>query len=149
MRNWYVESFKELRALRPIKDAEDEANFTKMLRSLYMRHAGVVPVSPTPFLLPPLRRPSPFVVPPPSVRLLLAMYECGLLLSPRSDAQMMAKGVSELRRELDKQALLTEMPEIHQFLDGFYLSRIGIRILIGEWGPEEEEEEEEGYRATP
>lgn len=27
---------------------------------------------------------------------------------------------------------LTEMPEIHQFLDGFYLSRIGIRILIGQ-----------------
>jgi len=27
--------------------------------------------------------------------------------------------------------VLTEMPEIHQFLDGFYLSRIGIRILIG------------------
>ncbi|GFH07623.1 protein-serine/threonine kinase [Haematococcus lacustris] len=24
------------------------------------------------------------------------------------------------------------MPEIHQFLDGFYLSRIGIRILIGQ-----------------
>ena len=26
----------------------------------------------------------------------------------------------------------TEMPEIHQFLDGFYLSRIGIRMLIGQ-----------------
>ena len=25
-----------------------------------------------------------------------------------------------------------EMPEIHQFLDGFYLSRIGIRMLIGQ-----------------
>ncbi len=27
---------------------------------------------------------------------------------------------------------LNELPEIHQFLDGFYLSRIGIRILIGQ-----------------
>jgi len=88
VRDWYVESFKELRAFSPIKDAQDEQDFTKMLRSIYQRHAGVVP--------------------------------------------MMAKGVSELRRELDQQALLTEMPEIHQFLDGFYLSRIGIRILIGQ-----------------
>ena len=44
------------------------------------------------------------------------MCECDLLLSPlpplspRSDVQMMAKGVSELRRELDKQALLTPPP---------------------------------------
>jgi pyruvate dehydrogenase kinase 2/3/4 len=45
---------------------------------------------------------------------------------------MMAKGVAELKRELNEQARLTELPEIHQFLDGFYLSRIGIRILIGQ-----------------
>lgn len=32
---------------------------------------------------------------------------------------------------MSERAVLTEMPEIHQFLDGFYLSRIGIRILIG------------------
>lgn len=41
------------------------------------------------------------------------------------------QGVAELKRELSERAVLTEMPEIHQFLDGFYLSRIGIRILIG------------------
>jgi pyruvate dehydrogenase kinase 2/3/4 len=40
--------------------------------------------------------------------------------------------VSELKRDLSERAVLTEMPEIHQFLDGFYLSRIGIRILIGQ-----------------
>jgi pyruvate dehydrogenase kinase 2/3/4 len=33
---------------------------------------------------------------------------------------------------MSERAVLVEMPEIHQFLDGFYLSRIGIRILIGE-----------------
>lgn len=26
---------------------------------------------------------------------------------------------------------LFDYPEIHEFLDGFYMSRIGIRILIG------------------
>ncbi|CAG9463186.1 unnamed protein product [Pedinophyceae sp. YPF-701] len=45
---------------------------------------------------------------------------------------MMAMGVSELRRELSQQVSLRDVPEIHQFLDGFYLSRIGIRMLIGQ-----------------
>ena len=44
----------------------------------------------------------------------------------------MAIGVAELKRELRAAGGLTDFPEIHQFLDGFYLSRIGIRILIGQ-----------------
>lgn len=44
----------------------------------------------------------------------------------------MAMGVAELKRELQEGVGLLELPEIHQFLDGFYLSRIGIRILIGQ-----------------
>ena len=44
----------------------------------------------------------------------------------------MAMGVAELKKELQEGSGLLEMPEIHQFLDGFYLSRIGIRILIGQ-----------------
>ena len=44
----------------------------------------------------------------------------------------MAMGVAELKRELKAEGGLTELPEIHQFLDGFYMSRIGIRILIGQ-----------------
>ena len=32
----------------------------------------------------------------------------------------------------DHSVSLSELPEIHSFLDGFYLSRIGIRILIGQ-----------------
>lgn len=87
MRDWYVESFKELRQHPVPRDHADELKFTELLRSIYRRHANVVPV--------------------------------------------MAKGVAELRAELSQQARLTELPEIHQFLDGFYLSRIGIRILIG------------------
>lgn len=44
----------------------------------------------------------------------------------------MAMGVAELKKELAEGIGLNELPEIHQFLDGFYLSRIGIRILIGQ-----------------
>lgn len=46
---------------------------------------------------------------------------------------MMAMGVAELKREVKSASRsLSDIPDIHQFLDGFYLSRIGIRILIGQ-----------------
>ena len=88
MRDWYVESFSDLRRFKAVRAAADEAAFTDLLRHIYRRHANVVPI--------------------------------------------MAMGVAELRAELAERAVLTELPEIHQFLDGFYLSRIGIRILIGQ-----------------
>ena len=88
VRDWYVESFKDLREFPAIKDDNDEQKFTDLLRHIYHRHRHVVPV--------------------------------------------MAMGVAELKKELQEGVGLLEMPEIHQFLDGFYLSRIGIRILIGQ-----------------
>lgn len=88
MRDWYVESFKDLREFPAVKDMDDEKKFTDLLRHIYHRHRHVVPV--------------------------------------------MAMGVAELKRELQEGVGLLELPEIHQFLDGFYLSRIGIRILIGQ-----------------
>ena len=88
VRDWYVESFKDLREFPAIKDDNDEQKFTDLLRHIYHRHRHVVPV--------------------------------------------MAMGVAELKKELQEGSGLLEMPEIHQFLDGFYLSRIGIRILIGQ-----------------
>jgi hypothetical protein len=56
---------------------------------------------------------------------------------------MIARGVLELKLEMAKggggrgmgkkglEEMMNHMPEIHQFLDGFYMSRIGIRMLIG------------------
>ncbi len=88
VRDWYVESFKDLRDFPAIKDNNDEQKFTDLLRHIYHRHRHVVPV--------------------------------------------MAMGVAELKKELQEGVGLLELPEIHQFLDGFYLSRIGIRILIGQ-----------------
>lgn len=37
-----------------------------------------------------------------------------------------------MKRELASSLGLNDLPDIHQFLDGFYLSRIGIRMLIGQ-----------------
>mmetsp|Transcript_30094 Transcript_30094/g.39622 ORF Transcript_30094/g.39622 Transcript_30094/m.39622 type:complete len:432 (+) Transcript_30094:71-1366(+) len=46
----------------------------------------------------------------------------------------MAKGVYELRKEWSgKSKPFEEYEEIHNFLDAFYISRIGIRMLIGQY----------------
>ena len=55
----------------------------------------------------------------------------------------MAMGVADLKRELSQNMGLTDFPEIHSFLDGFYLSRIGIRILIGQHIALHEQQEED------
>ncbi|KAK3276200.1 [Pyruvate dehydrogenase (acetyl-transferring)] kinase isozyme 3, mitochondrial [Cymbomonas tetramitiformis] len=83
VRDWYVESFKELRQFRKIVDRSDESDFVRILKRIYERHSNVVP--------------------------------------------MMAMGVAELKRDFGEFP-----PEVHQFLDGFYMSRIGIRALIGQ-----------------
>ena len=38
VRDWYVESFQELRNFKPIRDAESELKFTHLLRHIYHRH---------------------------------------------------------------------------------------------------------------
>ena len=44
VRDWYVESFKELRSFTKIRDASDELQFTGLLKHIYTRHRNVVPV---------------------------------------------------------------------------------------------------------
>lgn len=44
---------------------------------------------------------------------------------------MMALGVNQLKKGLKVKMDYEDLDEIHQFLDRFYLSRIGIRMLIG------------------
>lgn len=88
VRDWYVESFKDLRNFPKVKDVEDEKQLTQLLKHIYTRHQNVVPV--------------------------------------------MAMGVAELKKELSSTIGLKDLPDIHQFLDGFYMSRIGLRMLIGQ-----------------
>jgi hypothetical protein len=38
VRNWYVDSFKELRRFPAVKDTADELHFTELLKHIYHRH---------------------------------------------------------------------------------------------------------------
>nr|CAA07447.1 pyruvate dehydrogenase kinase [Arabidopsis thaliana] len=84
VRDWYLESFRDMRAFPEIKDSGDEKDFTQMIKAVKVRHNNVVP--------------------------------------------MMALGVNQLKKGMNS----GNLDEIHQFLDRFYLSRIGIRMLIGQ-----------------
>lgn len=88
VRDWYVDSFRDLRDFPDIADNEDELKFTDLIQRVKMRHNDVMPT--------------------------------------------MAMGIQELKEDLGKKVGLNEIPEIHQFLDRFYMSRIGIRMLIGQ-----------------
>lgn len=87
VRDWYLDSFRDLRSFPEIKDINDEEEFTQMIKLIKVRHNNVVPA--------------------------------------------MALGVQQLRKSLDPKLHYEDLDEIHQFLDRFYMSRIGIRMLIG------------------
>ncbi|KAE8077132.1 hypothetical protein FH972_015726 [Carpinus fangiana] len=88
VRDWYLDSFRDLRSFSEIKNTSDEKEFTQMIKAIKVRHNNVVP--------------------------------------------MMALGVQQLKKGMDSTIVYEDLDEIHQFLDRFYMSRIGIRMLIGQ-----------------
>ncbi|EEF43184.1 pyruvate dehydrogenase, putative [Ricinus communis] len=88
VRDWYLDSFRDLRSFPDIKDSNDEKDFTQMIKAIKVRHNNVVP--------------------------------------------MMALGVQQLKKGMDPKIVYEDLDEIHNFLDRFYMSRIGIRMLIGQ-----------------
>ncbi|KAL3626650.1 hypothetical protein CASFOL_030199 [Castilleja foliolosa] len=88
VRDWYLDSFRDIRSFPDIKHENDESDFTQMIKMIKVRHNNVVP--------------------------------------------MMALGVQQLKKDLNPKINYNDLDEIHQFLDRFYLSRIGIRMLIGQ-----------------
>ncbi|THU69044.1 hypothetical protein C4D60_Mb08t10220 [Musa balbisiana] len=88
VRDWYLDSFRDLRSFPKIKDPSDELSFTQLIKMIKLRHNNVVPA--------------------------------------------MALGVQQLKRDMNRKLVPKELEEIHQFLDRFYMSRIGIRMLIGQ-----------------
>ncbi|RDX94105.1 [Pyruvate dehydrogenase (acetyl-transferring)] kinase, mitochondrial [Mucuna pruriens] len=88
VRDWYVDSFRDIRAFPEIKNMTYEREFTDMIKAIKVRHNNVVPT--------------------------------------------MALGVQQLKKGMDPKIVYEDLVEIHQFLDRFYMSRIGIRMLIGQ-----------------
>ncbi|KAL3812213.1 hypothetical protein ACJIZ3_013481 [Penstemon smallii] len=88
VRDWYLDSFRDLRSFPDIEDNNNELEFTQMIKLIKVRHNNVVP--------------------------------------------MMALGVQQLKKDLNPKIDYHYLDEIHQFLDRFYMSRIGIRMLIGQ-----------------
>ncbi|CAL5395854.1 unnamed protein product [Camellia sinensis] len=88
VRDWYLDSFRDLRSFPEINNTNDELEFTQMIKMIKVRHNNVVP--------------------------------------------MMALGVQQLKKSLGRKIDYQDLDEIHQFLDRFYMSRIGIRMLIGQ-----------------
>lgn len=98
VRDWYVESYDEMKSFPPIETVEDEQKFTHMIENVMNKHANVVP-----------------------------MIARGVLELKMELAQKNGSSVKNLEKTLGH-----DLPEISQFLDGFYMSRIGIRMLIGQ-----------------
>uniref|UniRef100_A0A1D1YXA2 Protein-serine/threonine kinase n=1 Tax=Anthurium amnicola TaxID=1678845 RepID=A0A1D1YXA2_9ARAE len=88
VRDWYLDSFRDLRSFPEIKDTSDESAFNQMIKKIKVRHNNVVPT--------------------------------------------LALGVQQLKAGLDPKTAPSDLEEIHQFLDRFYMTRIGIRMLIGQ-----------------
>ena len=96
---------------------EDEAKFTELIKRVMDRHADVVPMIARGVL---------------SSRWSWRIARRGeerrrvLILRRRGSSSP-----SNKQQRRFEEVMAKEMPEIHQFLDGFYMSRIGIRMLMG------------------
>ncbi|KAI9123149.1 hypothetical protein K1719_006038 [Acacia pycnantha] len=88
VRDWYLDSFRDLRTFPEIKNMNDETEFTEMIKAIKVRHNNVVPT--------------------------------------------MALGIQQLKKGMDPRIVYEDLDDIQQFLDRFYMSRIGIRMLIGQ-----------------
>jgi pyruvate dehydrogenase kinase 2/3/4 len=102
VRDWYVESFEDIREMKEINSMEREEKFTELLSSVMKRHNDVVP-----------------------------MIASGVLELKNELAEKSKKGGLNGSNSIDPNRI-AHLPEIHQFLDGFYMSRIGMRMLIGQ-----------------
>ncbi|PAN15071.1 hypothetical protein GQ55_2G449100 [Panicum hallii var. hallii] len=89
VRDWYLDSFRDIRYFPEVRSRNDELAFTQMIKMVKVRHNNVVPT--------------------------------------------IALGVQQLKNQMCRTRKVPfGFDEINEFLDRFYLSRIGIRMLIGQ-----------------
>jgi len=110
VRDLYLTSFLELVSVdKEIKNEAQEEEFSKLLENIYERHAGVL------------------VQMARGAFELRAAIKSGAVECPTSAKSANVDAAGATLVEFDK------METTHDFLDRFYISRIGIRVLIGQY----------------
>ena len=110
----YIDSFRELVNFPPIYTAEDEAAFSLRLSELYKKHSGVL------------------------VQMARGAFELRAAVRRGEISRIAAGGqvrpLHSLSDALPGDFLEFEtLHQCHSFLDRFYSSRIGIRVLVGQY----------------
>ncbi|GAB9470471.1 Pyruvate dehydrogenase kinase-like protein [Globisporangium polare] len=118
VRNWYIHSVEELLAFPKVETYQDELRFRSLIESIKARHSGTL------------------------YTMAKGVHELKMELF-RSFTAKANNGV--LRKDLGERYLrsqeFADLADLHSFLDAFYMSRIGIRMLMSQHVALHEEEE--------
>merc|ERR1712151_20587 len=108
VRNLYITSLQELLTVEEhINTIHQEKQFATLIQRIYQRHAGVL------------------------VEMARGAYE--LRNAIRNGHVAIKLDPQDISKELPTSIEWESMHETHEFLDRFYMSRIGIRVLIGQY----------------
>lgn len=122
VRDWYVQSVEELLAFPKVKTFEDELAFRNLIESIKNRHGKTL-----------------YTMAKGVHELKLELFRS---FSKRSD---FPGRNGEVRKDLGERYLrsqeFADLADLHSFLDAFYMSRIGIRMLMAQHIALHEEEE--------
>lgn len=122
IKSWYVQSLDDVTAQPLPEDEASEARFAKTLQGIYERHSEtMVVMSRALFELRQL----------PGIAKLLAQTKRARASAAALGA-VAGKGKGKLRgRNID--TAFADLDDVHTHLDRFFMSRIGIRVLIGQY----------------
>lgn len=120
VREWYLQSIQELLAFPRVETPEQELQFTALIESIKKRHNGTL------------------------FTMARGVYELKLewLNTHKSLTSTNNKAISANQKQNPSRSTeFADLVDIHSFLDAFYMSRIGIRMLMGQHIALHEEEE--------
>ncbi|GLD93899.1 hypothetical protein PINS_up002504 [Pythium insidiosum] len=109
VRNWYVRSVEELLAFPKIETMEDELRFRDLVESIKNRHSGTL-----------------YTMAKGVHELKMDLFRS---FSAKSDG---ATGRKDLGERYLRSQEFADLGDLHSFLDAFYMSRIGIRMLMSQ-----------------